>query len=380
MFILSMPTLYIFEMFYLYHNVDPLSEIGYCIVYLVYTLPVLFFSIGYMYVAPLKTLVLIKSTTASTTKPALVFLFFAVFLYLPVMKEFAGDLLSPRAIYTATRSGFGLSYYGSAVACYIFLILALFNSSWGTPLKTIAVLFSSFFAFIHGSKGQVMTILFVVLVYFICTSTRKLKFWVASVIVVIFGVVGATAFYSSVKGVEIEDLILVMAGYSDYTRNAVMLIDSSRGFEFGKIFFEDNFFSRIPRAFYPDKPKDFGSFALALQYFPDSFYRDAGVPSFGVGAFYADVGLLVIPLSTIAGFIGGMSSRTLIARLRMYGNPGDFILLCYLIGIVLIPIGVGNLLPEHIVLAFFVYIISRKKFTDLKMKNDGCSPINSMKV
>lgn len=360
-FLLAMPTIYIFEMIHLYYNGDPGSDFGYLVVYLIYTLPVLAFAVGYMYVAPLKSLTEIKCETANTSAWAMAFLVTGLVLYLPVMMQFASDLFNPRAIYAATRSGFGPSYYGSILACYLFLILALFNASWGRKIKVLSIMFALAFAYLHGSKGQIMTVMFIGLLYFIATSMRRVKFWIVAILILAFGFFGAAAFYSMLKGVELGDLLLVMAGYSDYTRNGVMLIDSSRDFAWGRIFLEDNIFSRIPRALFPDKPKDFGSFALALQYFPESFYLDAGVPSFGAGAIYADIGLLAVPLTALAGFFSGVFTRTIMARLRMYRNPADFILLCFFCGIILIPIGAGNLLPEHIVLALAVYVISRRK-------------------
>lgn len=359
-FLLAMPTIYLFEMIHLYYDGDNGSDFGYLVVYLIYTLPTLTFAIGYMYITPINSLTNIRCKTVNTSALAIGFLIAGVLLYLPVMKQFAGDLFNPRAIYIATRSGFGISYYGSIMACYLFCILALFNASWGWKRKAAAVLFSVVFAYLHGSKGQIMTVLFIGMLYFISTSMERVKFWIVALVVALFGTFGVVAFYSMVSGVELGDLLLVMAGYSDYTRNAVMLIDSSRDLEWGRIFFEDNIFSRIPRALYPDKPKDFGSFALALQYFPDSFYRDAGVPSFGVGVMYADFGLLAVPVCALTGFIGGLFTRTIMARLRMYANPGDFILLCFLSGIILIPIGSGNLLPEHIVMALLVYAVSHR--------------------
>jgi hypothetical protein len=360
-FLLAMPTIYLFEMIHLHYNGDPGSAVGYLIVYLVYTLPIMGFALGYMYISPIRSLTGIISTSVSTSSFAIAFLMIGLALYAPVMKEFAGDLLNPRAIYTATRSGFGLSYYGSIVACYVFLILALFNISWGWRIKTAAILFSLLFAYLHGSKGQVMTVLFIGMLYFISTSMERVKLWIVALVVTLFGLLGALTFYSMLTDVDVGDLLLVMAGYSDYTRNAVMLIDSSRDFEWGRILFEDNVFSRLPRAIFPDKPKDFGSFALALKYFPDSFYMDAGVPSFGVGVLYADFGLLAIPLTALGGLLSGIAARTAMARLRLYRNPGDFVLLCFLCGIILIPIGSGNLLPEHIVLALLVYVIARRK-------------------
>lgn len=360
-FLLGIPTIYLFEIMHLYVDTEPGSDLGYLVVYLIYTLPVLAFVLSYLYIRPLSCATNVASVNKNTTAVSLGFLVVAVLLYLPIMVQFAGDLFNPRAIYTATRSGFGVSYYGSAVASYIFLILVLFNTMLGWRLKTLALIFCMVFAYLHGSKGQILTVIFIAMLYRIVSSSSRVKFWTMAVLAIAFGLLGMVTFYSMTKGIEPEQLLMVMANYSDYNRNAVMLIDSDRYLQWGRIFFEDNVFSRVPRALYPDKPKDFGSFSLALEYFPSSFYRDEGVPSFGVGVMYADFGILAVVINTLWGAFSGIVSRTLMARLRLYRNPADFVLLCFFCGVVLIPVGTGNLLPENFVLACMVYWMASRK-------------------
>lgn len=360
-FLLTMPVIFLFEFIHLSYNFEKGSDLGYLIVYLIYTLPLLAFVFSYLYVSPIKYLVNIKVDIESSIPVTLGFLILAVLLYSPILVQFAGDIFNPRAIYTATRTGFGLGYYGSVVLCYIFFILVLFNQKLNVRYKIAALLFSMFFAYLHGSKGQILTIIFIGMMYYIVNSMVRVKFFVIIAIFLLFGAFGASIFYSMSIGVEPKDLLLIMAGYSDYSRNAVMLIDVNNHLEFGRIFFEDNFFSRIPRAIYPDKPTDYGSFALALKYFPASFYLNEGVPSFGVGVLYADFGISAVFFSAMGGFLNGIVSRTLMARLRIYKNPADFILLCFMSGIILIPIGAGNLLPEHFMLAMLVLFLLKKR-------------------
>lgn len=359
-FLLNIPTMYLFELMHMYVYREPGSDLGYFVVYLIHTLPIIAFVLAYLYIRPLSFATNFASVSKNTTIVSLAFLVAAVLLYLPVMLQFSSDLFNPRAIYTATRTGFGVSYYGSIVASYIFLILVLFNAAWSWRLKLLALLFCMVFAYLHGSKGQILTMIFIAMLYYIVTSTRPVKFWVVAVLATLFGALGMVTFYSMTKGIEPEELMMVMANYSDYNRNAVMLVDSEKYLQWGRIFFEDNFFSRIPRALYPDKPKDYGSFSLALEYFPSSFYRDEGVPSFGVGVMYADFGILAVLMNTVWGIFSGIVCRTLMARLRIYRNPADFVLLCFFCGAILIPLGLGNLLPEHFVLALVVYFIASR--------------------
>lgn len=360
-FLLSMPVLYLFEFIHLSYDFEKGSDLGYLIIYLIYTLPVLAFVFSYLYVAPIKYFVNMKFDIEPSISVTLACLFVAVLLYSPILIQFSGEIFNPRAIYTATRTGFGLGYYGSIVLCYIFFILVLFNKKLTVKYKIVALLFSLFFAYLHGSKGQILTIIFIGMMYYIVNSMVHVKFLVIIAIFLLFGAFGAGTFYSMSVGIEPKDLLLMMAGYSDYSRNAVMLIDANNHLEFGRFFFEDNFFSRIPRAIYPAKPTDYGSFELALKYFPASFYLNEGVPSFGVGVLYADFGILAVFFSAIGGFLNGIVSRTLMARLRVYKNPADFILLCFMSGIILIPIGAGNLLPEHFILAMLVLFLLKKR-------------------
>lgn len=359
--LLSLPAMYLFELMHVYVDYESGSDLGYLIVYLLYTLPIVAFVLAYLYIRPLPFATRIASVGKNTTVISLAFLVVAVLMYLPIMLQFSSDLFNPRAIYTATRTGFGTSYYGSIVASYIFLILALFNGTWSWRGKALALLFCMIFAYLHGSKGQMLTVIFLAMLYRIVTSTGRVKFWVMALLATVFGALGVVIFYSMTQGIDPEQLLMVMANYSDYNRNAVMLIDSDRYLQWGRIFFEDNLFSRIPRALYPDKPKDFGSFSLALEYFPSSFYRDEGVPSFGLGVMYADFGILAVVMNTLWGIFSGIVSRTLMARLRLYRSPADFVLLCFFSGVILIPIGAGNLLPEHFVLACMVYWIASRK-------------------
>ena len=169
-------------------------------------------------------------------------------------------------------------------------------------------------------------------------------------------VLGMTLFYFMLSSVELSELFSIVAGYADYSRNAVMLVDDDKSISFGRLTFESNFYSRIPRALFADKPKDFGGFSLAMKYFPESFRQDEGVPSFGIGVFYADFSVLSILFLALCNFIGGIITKCFVKRLAIYQSPIDFVVVVFMSGITLLPIGSGYLLPEHLVLSFFLYI------------------------
>ncbi len=346
--------IYVFEIIYLVNVENYLSTFGYLIIFSAYVLPLIFFAGAYVYGAPIKFFLLDKTDAVNSKSRATILLFSAVVLYLPVLREFGSDIFNPRAIYTATRTGFGIAYFGSIVLCYIFFIYILFRPAGTRIEKIIALLFTMVFGYLHGSKGQIITVILMGLLYYSVVRGVRLKIMAFLIFFSVFSLMGGIVFFSMSTGLEFGDLLLSMTGYSDYSRNAVMLIDADKGFHFGRIFFEDNFFSRIPRAIMPDKPKDFGSFSLALQYFPERFYQDEGAPAFGIGALYADFGIWILVFLSISGFLSGLAAKTLVVRLRRHQRPGDFALLCFFCGIVIIPVGSGYLLPEHLVLALLM--------------------------
>lgn len=360
-YLIGIPTIYAFELIQLYYVGSDGSDLGYLIVYTAYVLPNIAFAAGYFYVKPPQALLRPAPPVAYSSVLPLAMLFVAVAIYTPVMRQFADDLLNPRAIYIATRTGFGLEYFGSITLCYVSLIMALFAPRMPMLIKLGVVAAALFFAYLHGSKGHMITVVFFVMLYAAVVARVRLRFVGFLVLAAVFAMAGAAMFISMTTGVEMEDMLLLMTGYSDYSRNAVMLIDSLREFHFGTVLFEDNFFSRIPRALFPAKPKDFGAFALALEYFPHAFYQDQGVPSFGVGTLYADFGVFMLPGIALVSLLEGICTSALVTRVRTYRHPGDFVVLCFFCGAEIIPVGSGYLLPEHIVIAALIYWLCRDR-------------------
>jgi hypothetical protein len=358
-YLIGIPTIYVFELIQLFYVGSEGSDLGYLIVYTAYVLPNIAFTAGYLYVKPPQILLREAPSVSYSSMLPLGIMLVAVALYVPVMRQFADDLLNPRAIYIATRTGFGMEYFGSITLCYVSVIVALFAPRTGMLAKVVAVATALFFAYLHGSKGHMITVVFIVMLYAAVVAQVRLRFVGFLVLALIFSAAGAAVFISMTTGVEMEDMLLLMTGYSDYSRNAVMLIDSIHEFHFGTVLFEDNFFSRIPRALFPAKPKDFGSFALALEYFPHAFYQDQGVPSFGVGTLYADFGVFMLPGMALVALLEGMCTSALVTKLRKYRHPGDFVVMCFLCGAEIIPIGSGYLLPEHIFIAILIYWLCR---------------------
>ncbi|CAN7245351.1 hypothetical protein [Massilia sp. LjRoot122] len=345
--VLSVPTLYLAEIGYLSFFQATGSDLGYFIIYFTYLSSALAFAAGYLYIRTPRAMLSIDTSVRSSYVLMLLFLLGGVALYWPIMKEFADDLFNPRRIYVATRSGYGLSYFGSMLLCYIFLVLALFHEKLSSISKLGALVITVVFAYLHGSKGQVIAAVFIWVYYYFVARQRQVKFRGFLIFALISFLLGGSLFYFMLDSVELTELFGIIAGYADYSRNAVMLVDNETVTYFGRLTLEDNIYSRVPRAIFPDKPKDFGAFLLSMKYFPQAFLLDEGVPSFGIGIYYADFSVFCIPFLAFCNFVGGVITRGFVTRLKIYRSPVDFLVVLFMSGITLLPIGSGYLLPEH---------------------------------
>ncbi len=250
------------------------------------------------------------------------FLALAVLLYAPVLLQFSDYVLDPRKIYEQTRTGFGVNFYISSSLAYLSVILILFSKR-SSIVK----------AYVKG---------------------RRLK-WVSALIVfaglavVAVGLFAATMVLDGPLG-AVESI----SQYSDYTRNAMLVIDSNIPRQHGRLTLESNIVSLIPRVLMPSKPKNFGPMYLDEQFYPEALDEDAGSPAFGIGLQYADFGALAIAyLALFAGFRGWLA-HIFVKRLKLTRHPGDFIVVAFLADISLFPIGAGWLLPETIIVAILI--------------------------
>lgn len=359
---LSLPINYILELFYIKSEGSIYSNYSYFFVYCCYTVYFFMFCVMAYHGRSRRVFNVLPKWEVSSNV-GWVFFALSVVFYFPVLVEYGGVVQNFREIYIATRTGYGVQFFLSAFFAYVGLIVVLVSSA-GWMTKAFAILFALMMAVIHGSKGQIFTVFFIFLLYAVAIKGIRVGFRKFLMSVCIFLVVGVSAYYAMSMGVDsdIESIFLSMAGYSDYNRNAALLIDDYGCCSFGKIFLENNFYSRIPRIFWQDKPKDYGEFYLALLYFRDSFYRDEGVPSFGIGSWYTDFGLFSIILFAIFGGFSGYFSAYFENRLRGARSSGDFVMYIFFSGVVLLPIGVGYLLPEHAMCAVFLNLLRRIGF------------------
>jgi hypothetical protein len=214
----------------------------------------------------------------------------------------------------------------------------------------------------HGSKGLVISNAMVWLLHWRYASGRAVSFRLALLLMAVITAVLLALFFFFSSGVELDQLGNLLIGYSDYTSNGMMVVSDDKPALWGRILFEDNVFSRLPRAVFPDKPKDFGSFYLAKLYFPESFELDQGVPAFGVGAVFADFKWFTLPALCAVSLFLGLLTKSFWQALEKFRHPGDFIVFMFLCGVPLFSVGVGFLLPEHLLIAALVGIALRVRF------------------
>ena len=282
-----------------------------------------------------------------------VLLALGVLLYLPVAIEFRADLLNPRSIYEQTRTGYGVNFFLSTMLTTLGFVLYLFKSR-SLLRRCLFFVICAGLSLAHGSKGLAIVLGMMWLIHWRYADMRRVPLRQAALLMSLMCVSLIGLFWLLSSGVELNQLANFIVGYSDFTSNGLMIVNDDKPPLLGRLFLEDNLYSRIPRALFANKPKDFGSFYLAKLYFPDSFELDQGVPAFGVGVPFADFSWLTLPILCFGSALLGVLTRRYQQALARFRQPGDFIVFAFLCGVPLFSVGVGYLLPEHLLIAALV--------------------------
>lgn len=285
--------------------------------------------------------------------------------YLPVLIEYRTLLLHPRDIYMQTRTGYGLWFFGSSMFVNLGFVTYLFKANRTRTGALTFFLCCAIIIYLHGSKGQLLSLLMIWILYRVYAKGKlaTISSAIRTGLAISLLVISSFAFFATdVTG--ISDLLLTMMSYSDYSRNAMMVIDDREAnSHWGMLAFENELFSRVPRAIMPDKPKDFGEFALAKKYYPDWFSDDTGSPSFGIGFQYADFGPFTIFVIMFGSVFTGWAVRSLTEAIRLRPHPSYLLGLLFFSGVAIIPAGEGYFLPETILLALGISFLLRFRFT-----------------
>jgi hypothetical protein len=272
-------------------------------------------------------------------------------LYLPVLVEFSEFLFDPRQIYTQTRTGFGTQSFTSSTLAYIAVILILFSKR--SRIIKIATIFVAIgLLSLHGSKAQIVSVLMILLLYYTYVLGRKISLARAVFVYASLGALVLVLFAATMSlGEDAADALEAISEYADYTRNAMLVIDSHYPLQYGRLTIESNTLAVVPRQLMPGKPKNFGPFALAEEFFPEWFDKDTGSPAFGVGLQYADFGALSILYLALMAALKGWLARIFVNRLKFTKHPADFFMVVFLADVAVFPVGVGWLLPEALLVA-----------------------------
>ena len=358
-FILSIGSKYCFQFLFLYQSVDHGgSRYAYAYCYTTYALSFLLGALVYAFVKPVK----IRLSGRSGDLPVLpwILLLLGFLLYLPVLVEFRAYLSDPRRIYEATRTGYGLYYFGSTTLTSLGFVTFLFKKD--KSLKSVVLFFAIcvLLAYWHGSKGQIITYLLIWMLYRVYVEGTPIRAFAASLIVAAVAslVVGSFALFSSVA--DIAELAQSVTTFADYVRNAMLVIDDPNQTRYyGRLMIENEIYSRVPRMIMPGKPKDFGPFILAKTYNPASYRNDEGVGAFDIGFVYADFGDFSIIAICAYSVFSAYFVSSLALHLRSGGGAGTFIVFLFMVGVSVIPISGPFYLPESILLGGVVAVASR---------------------
>jgi oligosaccharide repeat unit polymerase len=295
-------------------------------------------------------------------------LLMAFLLYSPVLIAFHQFLGQPREIYANfSAAGYGLNFFGSAALVSLGFITYLFKETKNALGYFIFIAACTGLIYLHGSKGQLLSLALIGILYRVYIKRRKATFKMASLIIGCIALLTALLF--TIFGTVSDQIELIdhMAGYADYSRNAMMVIDDPTLPRYlGQLEFEEEFYSRMPRILVPNKPRAFGQVRLTLRYYPAWFRDSAGTPSFDIGEQYADFGAAAIFVLGAGAVFTGWLARSISASLALRPSLGRFLVLLFLSGISLIPLGAGYLLPETILVAAALSFFQRKSVHLLK--------------
>ena len=358
-FVIGIPGYYLLPMFFT--HVFGTESTPYAYVYVYATIAAQNVAFAYAYTRPTRRLLRFPSrySYGSFDRFSFAFLVLAVLMFAPILLQFPEYILDPRQLYTHTRTGFGVNFYISSSFAFLAVILIQFSgrSRW---IKGFVILVAAAVLSLHGSKGQVLSLVLLVALFAVYVGRRKLSFLPSLVAGMGLGGVLLLLFAATMTlGDSPTEALEAISAYSDYTRNAMLLIDSHFPIQYGRLTAEGAIIGRIPRLLMPNKPKNFGALYLDDKFYPEYLDADAGAPDFGVGVQYADFGALAILYLAAFAALRGWLARIFVRRLTYSRHPADFFLVAFLAEISLFPVGaVGWLLPEALLVAVFLRFAS----------------------
>ncbi|TXC72021.1 hypothetical protein FSB78_14480 [Sphingomonas ginsenosidivorax] len=278
----------------------------------------------------------------------------AWFAYAPILIEFRAYVFEPRRIYELTRTGYGLYTFGSSLLTFCAYIVFQISNRRGALLFYVVMVT---LILLKGSKGQFVILASIFIISCVYLHGLKYSLSRSSIYFAIIGALGLYVFALNFRG-DIDNIFVSISEYSDYNRNGSLVVDSDTfGSYGGKLTMEMQWVPKVPRAIWPNKPKAFGEFRLAAQYFPQWFLLDQGSPSFGIGIYFADFGWWAFLIFPAVQYICGLLLGICLGKLIIRPNVFYFVVSVYLSGNNLLASGAGNYLIEHVIIGGALLII-----------------------
>ena len=283
------------------------------------------------------------------------------FIYSPVIIEYYDYIVDPREIYIRTRTGYGLYYFLSIATANLSFICFLFTKEKNKIKSIIYLILYTFNLYLHGSKGVLITPIFIYILYLVCLKSIKFNLINSFKFLIIIFSSAIILFSITLPETMRDNLLIGILNYSDYNRNMEKLIVDPIPPTYGKLTIENNILSLIPRIIYPEKPKNFGSFYLSEIYYPEWFYMDSGSPAFGNGTYFSDFGYYFFLYLAIVSFIFGYLLRLFFNSTKKFKTIFYFIIYLALAWSPIIDTAVGSpLIPNLLVtllLAILVFFV-----------------------
>jgi len=357
--LVGIPAFYLLPLIYI-HLFQP-EGTAYAYEYIYATLAVQNIAFAYFYIRTNGKLIRLpfRFGRANFWAFSIVCVILAGLVYVPILLEFPQYILNPRQIYAETRTGFGASSFTSATLAFLGVIFVLFSDR-SRLRKGLVIAAALVVLSLHGSKGQILEAVFFMLFYFLYVKGKRFSLGAAVIgAAFVSGTVLLLFAASMTLGESPMEVVQSISEYSDYTRNDMLVIDSHLPPQFGRLVLESNTISVIPRVLMPSKPKNFGAFYLAEEFFPERFDADTGAPAFAIGVHYADFGWLAIVYLGCFSALTGWLARISVNRLRITHHPADLILVAFMADVTLFPVGGGGwFFPETLLVVLLVRYIS----------------------
>lgn len=255
--------------------------------------------------------------------------------------------ISPREYYASTRTNAGLAFIiFTLLATSVCISLFVIKSKY---IKIAVTVLLFLFAYFLGTKSSLLSLIMIIIFYLNFSTDIRLKLAHIFYFLVLI-------FFAMLYLQLFQDKLFYFSRYSDYIFNAEYIINNVKTGSYGRLFIEDNFFSRVPRIFFESKPVFFGSSELSFLVNEKQTLSLRGAPAVGMGKIYAEFQLLSFVIIIISTFLNALLLKYFSSSLKKYLNLPNFILFLCFAGVPLIQVPPAVTFPEVFLLAFMIHL------------------------